>query len=107
MQYLIILDILMLLLTYFLPAYLLLGVPISLLIDKWMNKRESHYVSHLLLYIVCGGILCIPYIFIVTKGELPFLQLLQFFIWGSVAAILYYHIYLVLSLLVKKNKKSS
>jgi hypothetical protein len=100
-------DIFMLNLMYFLPAYLLLGVPTSLLIQKLMKKRESGYLSHLLLYIVSGGILCIPYIFVVTKGELPFLELFKFFIWGLVASTLYYHIYLLLSLLVKKKKKLS
>ncbi|TKI56350.1 hypothetical protein E8L90_13250 [Brevibacillus antibioticus] len=104
-------SLVMIYLLYATPVYLLLGVPISLVIDIVKRKiRISNsifkYVFEVVVYLI-SGILAIFLTLIVLSGGKILLDITdarRLFQLGAIASLLYYHIYIMSFLL--KGKKS-
>ncbi len=79
------------------PAYLVGGNAYSILIDfLWYKSNRnqlsyfSKFISNLLIYALGGIIVSILYLLILTSGNLQFGVNYRYYLFGIIAAILYY-----------------
>lgn len=93
---------------YFLPAYVVLGAPASYIISKLLSRWPdlNTYSVNLFFYALAGGIAGI--IVVLIFGQLQSLMdYITVFVIGSVAAILYYHFYLLTGFAWNKIRKTA
>ncbi|MBO8165028.1 MAG: hypothetical protein H0Z34_15185 [Brevibacillus sp.] len=103
------LSLVMIYLTYAAPVYLLGGVPCCILIDMVeRNMNISHvfrkYFFHIAAYTIAGMLTTFIFLLVLSGGKV-FDELLDssgFFLFGVIASLLYYHLYLISFFITKK-----
>ncbi|KAB2487459.1 hypothetical protein [Priestia endophytica] len=85
------------------PIYLIIGVPLSIFIDKLIKKANNtlkwaRYFIGLGLYSLAG--ILVGTLFIIFSQHIQLLEVISFSVYGFVASNIYYH----LLLLASKNK---
>ena len=83
---------------YSAPVFILGGIPSTILIDKinkrWaFSSRLSFYFLNFVLYLIAGIITTGIFVLILSKGSWHFN--VMFFVLGSLASLLFYHISLI------------
>jgi hypothetical protein len=82
------------------PIYLIIGVPLSIFIDKLIKKANrtskwARYFVGLGLYSLAG--ILVGMLFVIFSQHLHLLEVISFSIYGFVASNIYYHLLLLAS----------
>lgn len=89
-------DLFMLFLIYSMPVILISGVPVSMLIDRFIRIKNSsiEFILRTIIYGFSGGLVFLILLIVLSSGKIftQYLDDLDYTIIGIVAAILFYWI---------------
>jgi hypothetical protein len=88
------------------PVYFLVGIPISIIIDKLVgrtngNSKLLRYFVQLVLYSLVGILVGVIYS-IIFYSNTSTTELISFSIFGFIASNSYFHLFLLITKLIKK-----
>lgn len=87
------------------PVFLLIGIPLSIMIDKSIENKKSQYIKKLVFYSVAGLLIGALFPLVLLPGlNLASLIVLYAGI-GLMAANIYFHTFLLLPFSKKNTKK--
>ncbi|MGO0061747.1 hypothetical protein ACTID9_17270 [Brevibacillus fluminis] len=100
-------DLVMLFLIYAGPVYVLGGIPSAILIEALQRRmaltnRAGVYVSNVCAYLIAGVVVTFLFLLVISKGRMlaeAIGENLFFFVLGAIAAVLYYHVLMVVTFL--------
>lgn len=84
-------------------AYILGGIPCSLLIDRFVKKTSMRFISYLIAGFIVGIITTLIFISFLSGPFLDFTTVLVFGLYGSLGAMVFYFLLVLLNLL-KRGK---
>lgn len=88
------------------PVYFLIGLPLSISIDKLIEKsNRAKYLVGLGLYSLVGAIVGICYLIIIFSPNTYNLEIITFSIYGIIASNIYFHLSFLISKVIKEIKK--
>lgn len=90
------------------PVYLLVGLPLSIYIDKLIevSKTKTKWAKYFIglgLYSLVGMLVMIAFLFIINQFSFR-IEFMSFSIYGIVASNIYYHLSLLLLKIYKKQR---
>lgn len=103
------LEVFILVIIYAGPVYILVGLPLSIFIDKLVKKsnRKSKwgkYIAGVSLYSLAGAVVGVFYLVIFSQDQEVFrLQVGAYLIYGITASNFYFHLSLLISKISKRK----